>query len=198
VYSHSQTATHTTLLARVSAGVDPQAWVEFCDRYGDLIAAFCRRQGLQPEDVDDVRQDVLLALTRAMPGFTYDPAKGKFRSYLKTIVLHAIYRKSFQKTRARPLEEAEDATRVGAADQGIDQQWEVEWRQYHLRTAMRSVANEFNEADMAAFERYAMEGQDARTVAAGLSLTLDQVYQAKSRILKRIADIIERQIEEEG
>lgn len=195
---YQQTATHSTLLARVAGGSDPAAWDEFCDRYGELIRSFCRRQGLQGADIDDTQQDVLLALTKAMPGFTYDPAKGKFRSYLKTVVLHAIYRKSFQKAKARPLADVEEATRVASGDLGIDQQWEAEWRQYHLRQALRAAATEFNETDLAAFQRYALEGHDAREVGASLGLTLDQIYQAKSRIVKRLTALIEAQIAEEG
>ncbi|MGD9690142.1 MAG: RNA polymerase sigma factor [Phycisphaerales bacterium] len=193
-----QTATHATLLARVADGTDPAAWREFCDRYGELIRAFCRRQGVQPADAEDVHQDVLLSLTKSMPGFRYDPQKGKFRSYLKTIVLHAIYRRSFQKGGGRSLGEVEEASRAAATDAGVDEQWETEWRQHHLRQALRTIGPEFNEADMLAFQRYALEGRDAQEVGAALGLSLDQVYQAKSRIVRRLTRVIETQVAEEG
>ena len=193
-----QTTTHASLLARLSQGSDRGAWAEFLDRYADLIRGFARRQGVQPADCDDVLQSVLMALTQSMPGFTYDPAKGKFRSYLKTAVLHVIYRKSFQNKGAVTLENLEELTAVGAADEAIEAQWESEWRQYHLRLAMKTVAAEFNKSDLQAFERYGLAGEPAQQVADALGLTMDQVYQAKSRLLRRLGELIEQQVQDEG
>lgn len=193
----SQLATHSTLLAKVATG-DAGAWREFSDRYSELIRAFCRRQGLQVADIDDVQQDVLLSLSKAMPRFQYDPAKGAFRSYLKTVVLHAIYRRSCQKRPSGSLEDWQEQSRIAGADADIDQQWEAEWRQHHLRQALRAAAGEFNEADMSAFEQYAVRGREAREVAEALGLSVDQVYQAKSRIMKRIMALIEQQTTDEG
>ena len=132
-----QTTTHTTLLARLTDGRDPAAWREFDERYGELIRSFARRQDLQPADCDDVAQDVLFSLSKAMPGFRYDPAKGKFRSYLKTVTLRAIFKRNCQKPAEVALEHIEDATRAAALDTAIEEAWETEWRQYHLRQAMR-------------------------------------------------------------
>ena len=190
----AQTTTHITLLARVSRGQDPSAWREFCDRYEDLIRAFARRRGVRPTDTDDVVQDVLLALTKAMPGFAYDPAKGKFRSYLKTVVLHAISRRSCQTMPATPLP---DGSMSGPGDDP-EPLWESEWRQYHLRRAMKTIRAEFGSSDIAAFEAYVREGRSADDTAAALGISVDSVYQAKSRILRRLGQLIESQVAEEG
>lgn len=190
--------THATLLARLSDGNDRGAWAEFLDRYSDLIRGFARRQGVQQAECDDVLQDVLIALTKAMPGFSYDPAKGKFRSYLKTVVLHVIYRKSCQTKGLQSLEHLEELTALGVADEAVEAQWEAEWRQYHLRLAMKTIGAEFNDADRQAFERYALAGEEAQKTAESLQMSVEQVYQAKSRILRRLGDLIDLQIQDEG
>jgi RNA polymerase sigma-70 factor (ECF subfamily) len=190
-----QTTTHTTLLTRLSEGTDASAWREFCDRYGELIRSFARQQNLQAADCDDVLQDVLTALSQSMPQFRYDPAKGKFRSYLKTVVMHAISRKIGQKRGELPLDTVGEGA-VSSSDAG--QAWEAEWRQYHLRRAMRTIEAESSPTDRAAFARYALRGEDARKTAESLGLSVDQVYQAKSRILKRLSQIIDQQVREEG
>lgn len=190
------TATHTTLLARLSAGEDAAAWSEFVERYGQLIRGFCARRGLRGADADDVQQDVLLALSRAMPGFRYDPGKGLFRSYLKTVVMNAISRRLRQDHGAARLSDV-GQSQAGAPEDD-DQHWELEWRQYHLRLAMRTIDAEFRESDRSAFGMYAIEGREARDVAAELGMSLDAVYQAKSRILRRLGTIIESQVAEEG
>ncbi|HRP64042.1 MAG TPA: sigma-70 family RNA polymerase sigma factor [Phycisphaerales bacterium] len=186
--------THISLLARLGEGADPLAWAEFCHRYGELIRNFARSRNLQPADCDDVLQDVLMALTRSMPGFEYDPSRGKFRSYLKTVTLHAIFARSRQNHGQAPLREGEAA----AARPDIESSWDEQWRQYHLRQAMNRIEAEFNESDLAAFTQYALNGRSAKDTAGALGLSLDQVYQAKSRILKRLSTLIDEQVEEEG
>jgi RNA polymerase sigma-70 factor (ECF subfamily) len=194
----SGTQTHATLLARLSGGQDPGAWSEFVARYGELIRGFARRRGLQAADVEDIAQEVLTSLTKAMAGFTYDPSKGKFRSYLKTVVVRAIARKSLQTRGVTTLEEIDEVTRASAGLPDVETQWEAEWRQYHVRQAMRTIENEFNEADRSAFEMYALMGRSAGDVARDWSMSVDQVYQAKSRITRRLAALVEAQVEEEG
>lgn len=187
--------THASLLARLSTGDDPTAWVEFCERYGQLIRGFARQWRLQPADCDDVVQEVFTSLARSMPSFQYDPGKGRFRSYLKTVVVHAIQRILRQKPGDAALESSVLADEV---DSSSEEAWEKEWRQYHLQQALRQVEAEFNAKDRAAFEAYAVQGRDAKQTAEELGLSLDQLYQAKSRILARLTEIIERQVQEEG
>jgi RNA polymerase sigma-70 factor (ECF subfamily) len=193
-----QVTTHTTLLARLADGPDSAAWGEFEKRYGDLIIGFARRRGLQPADCEDVAQEVLLGLAKAAPGFRYDPAKGKFRSYLKTATLRAIFKKSRQKHGTVALGDIEEAIHLTEADSDAEEVWEQEWRQYHLRQAMCVVQAEFSASDRRAFQLYAVDGRDARETAAALGLSVDRVYQAKSRIMTRLTTIIEQQVQDEG
>ena len=190
--------THVSLLQRLSDGQDPAAWQEFCDRYAELIRGFALRRDLQPADCDDVGQEVLLSLSKSMPGFQYDPSKGKFRSYLKTVTLHVILKKRMAERGQVDWERVAQATQAACADEDTEAAWEAEWRQYHLRRAMQTIAAEFNSADRQAFQRYALDGREVRETAQALNLSTDQVYQAKSRILRRLAELIEQQVQEEG
>ena len=185
--------TQTDLLRRIGEH-DEEAWKEFRDRYAGLIRSVARRRGLQDSDCDDALQNVMLALTRSMPAFQYDPAKGKFRSYLKTVVLRAISPKSCQGVTPVSLEHYDAA--VG--DAAFEDVWEQQWREYHLQRAMLTIESEFNEADQRAFQLYAREGRDASATAAELNMSVDQVYQAKSRIARRLAVVIGEQVHEEG
>lgn len=194
----TQTTTHTSLLARLAGKQDEAAWREFCARYSDLIRGFAQRQGVRGVDCDDVLQDVLVKLTRSMPSFRFDPSKGKFRSYLKTVVLRCIFDISFQKRGAQPVGDVEREVCAAARDEAVESAWEIEWRRYHLRRAMRIVETEFNARDVAAFRAYGIDGQNVETVAKASSMSTDQVYQAKSRILKRLCGLVDQQIREEG
>ncbi|MHC5024458.1 MAG: RNA polymerase sigma factor [Planctomycetota bacterium] len=194
----SESATHASLLIRLRTGSDAAAWQEFSERYGELIRGFARRRGLQPADCEDVAQDVLLSMSKVMPGFSYDPSRGKFRSYLKTATLHAIFRRNRQNKGEIALGTLEEMTRCAATDAEVERAWELEWQHYHLRQAMRTLRREFNAADREAFRHYVIDGHDARDTARDLGLTVNQVYKAKSRILQRLEDAIAQQVEEEG
>lgn len=190
--------THVSLLARLSGGGDQVAWREFCDRYEELIRGFARRQGVAPADQEDILQEVMLALTKAMPGFSYDPSRGKFRSYLKTIAVHAIVRRFGQRSGTAPLGEVHTATGGPASEADAEPLWEAEWRQYHLRLAMRTIRAEFSATDVAAFDQYVTAGRAVEETARDLDISVDRVYQAKSRILRRLSAVIAQQVAEEG
>ncbi|MBL9148536.1 MAG: sigma-70 family RNA polymerase sigma factor [Phycisphaerae bacterium] len=192
---HSRT-THATLLDRLATADDRAAWHEFCARYGDLIRGFMRRAGCTEDESDDLLQDVMMSLMKVMPSFRYDPAKGRFRGYLKTVVVRAIAKRRCQKRPEVPLESGADM--VDGSTVGSDELWEVEWRQYHLRMAMTAIESEFSAQDRSAFQRYAVGGGSAQETADLLGLSVDQVYQAKSRILKRLAELIAAQVADEG
>jgi RNA polymerase sigma-70 factor (ECF subfamily) len=192
----TSSATQPLLLARLADSQDPTAWAEFMDRYADFIRRFCHLRGLGDADTEDTLQDVLLSLTKAMPGFRYDPAKGKFRSYLKTVVVNAISRKLIQNPRHACLSAV--GSTITPADESEEAQWEAEWRQYHLRRALRLIDAEFSHTDRQAFERNALRGEAAQQVAKALGISVDSVYQAKSRISHRLSNIIKQQVDEEG
>ncbi|MDX2197806.1 MAG: sigma-70 family RNA polymerase sigma factor [Phycisphaerae bacterium] len=193
-----EVSTHVTLLARLADGNDRVAWQDFHTRYAELIRGFARRRGLQEADAEDVVQDVLLSLSKAMAGFEYDPARGKFRSYLKTVTQHAIFRRFSQNPAAAALSQVGSVADAGSGGSDAETAWEAEWREYHMREAWKTVSSEFNDTDLRAFQRYAVAGESVGDVASSLGLSVDAVYQAKSRILRRLGAVIATQVEAEG
>jgi RNA polymerase sigma-70 factor (ECF subfamily) len=192
--------THASLLERLADRSDEAAWREFGDRYGALLRGFAVRRGLSGADCDDLVQEVTTALVGSMPSFRYDPAKGRFRGYLKTIAGRAIQRRIRQNQRSSPLEDLGGAASDPAAPESPEQDeaWETEWRQYHMRLAMRTIEVEFGPIDRLAFQRYAVEGRPPQATAEELGISIDRVYQAKSRIMRRLSELVAEQTADEG
>lgn len=191
-------STHASLLARLSKGADAPAWDEFHARYRELIRGFALRRGLQAADAEDVVQEVFLALAQAMRSFEYQPEKGRFRGFLKTIAIRVLS-KRFARTRPGLEQTAAEQTLEAAAEESAQEEdWEAEWRQHHLRGAMERVRAEFRGTDLRAFELLTAGRRDARSVAAELGISADSAYQAKSRILKRLRALVAEQVEDEG
>ncbi len=189
-------STHASLLARLSTGSDGAAWTEFAERYRDLIRGFALRRGLQAADAEDLVQDVFLALSSGMKDFVYDPQKGRFRGFLKTIAVRTIG-KRLRKHQAHLAQSAAELA-IDGASAGDDDDWEAEWRQYHLRSAMQRVRAEFRASDLLAFQLLTQGGRNAQAVAQELGISVDSAYQSKSRILKRLRELVAEQVAEEG
>src|SRR4051812_22704647 len=62
------TADANRLLNQVQ-GRDPEAWRLLLDLYGPVVHSWCRRAGLQAQDIADVAQDVFCALMRRVGQF---------------------------------------------------------------------------------------------------------------------------------
>ncbi len=61
------------------------AWSEFRARYAPVIAGFAAKCGATRQDIDDIIQDVMTSFLGRSGEFLYDPQKGRFRGYLKTL-----------------------------------------------------------------------------------------------------------------
>jgi RNA polymerase sigma-70 factor (ECF subfamily) len=131
-----------------------------------------------------------------MPDFRYDRTRGRFRSLLSTMTRRAIVDQVRQKRREASVPLA-DSAEVAAPTAAEEEAWELEWRQHHLRRALRVVEREFSETNMQAFQRYVVGGASPEDVARSLGISVEQVYQAKSRILKRLSAAIEQQRRDE-
>jgi RNA polymerase sigma-70 factor (ECF subfamily) len=196
-YTHEPT--RPTLLSRVRDPADAAAWQEFQDRYRDLLLRFCLSRGLQHADAEDVVQTVFTALSRAMPGFTYDPGKGRFRDYLFRCVRNAISAQHRPKLVAASLDPSDGTTPDGRAPTAQDveaQLWEKEWVAHHYRLALSTLRATFDAQSIEVFE-HALAGLSPAATAERMGLSTDAVYKARQRVRSRLQELVAKQIEEE-
>ena len=186
-------STQTTLLLRLQhdGAAREIAWREFHGNYGPVIAGFARRMGARPGEIDDVVQAVMVGFYGAVSEFRYDRTKGRFRGYLKTCTWRKL--EEVIAKRLRTLEPALTAHLV--AESEIDAAWEQAWQQARLVQATDMVRDRYSRrADQrktfAAFEHCMMLGRAPEEVATDLQMTIEQVYQAKSRIQRALRETI--------
>lgn len=179
-------ATRPSLLLRLRDAGDSGSWDEFAAVYGPVIRGYCRRRGLQEADADDVGQEVLAQVARAIHSFEYQPARGRFRDWLGTVTRNKIAR--FLEVRGRGGRAAPACPADELATRGDDPAWSAEFHARVLEVALGRIRGAFEATTWEAFERIWGQGRRAPEVAGELGLTIDAAYAAKSRVLRRLRE----------
>jgi RNA polymerase sigma-70 factor (ECF subfamily) len=179
-------ATRQSLLVRAQIG-DERAWKDLADLYRPLIVGWLRYQAVPANEIDDLVQDILLAVFEHLPSFEHSGRLGAFRAWLRTIT-HTrtcdFWRSRGRPPPARPSIEA--LGHVGDPDCALHRLWDQEHDRYVLRCLLELMALEFEGTTLEAFRRVVVEGLSSKEVARQLGLTVGAVYAAKSRVLRRL------------
>jgi RNA polymerase sigma factor (sigma-70 family) len=178
--------TSSSLLVRLQQDpADQIAWAEFVRRYGTRIHGWCRRWGLQEADAQEVTQEVLLKLTRAMQVFRYDPAQ-RFRGWLKTISHHAWQDLARRRKLIAPGGDpaTDDPMQSLAARDDLAVWVEREYEQELMERALERVRPRVQPQTWDAFRLTAFDGLPGAEVAARLGIAVTSVYKAKSNVQK--------------
>ena len=186
--------TRVSLLLRVRDPKDQDAWSEFVDIYSPIIFRMASRKGLQPADAEDLVQQVLLAVSKAIESREHDRTRAKFRTWLRRVTENAILNAV---TRAKPdrgvggTDFVELLQQHSAAEE--DSRLFRRQRQEEIfRHAAEQIRAEFAEETWQAFWRTAVEGQSCDAVANDLNRSLGSVYAARSRVVKRLNEKVKR------
>ena len=177
---------HTTpvsLLERVRRPGEEAAWARFVDMYTPLLYYWACKIGLQESDAADLVQEVFTILVAKLPEFVYDRHKS-FRGWLRTI-LHNKWRDKERRRRAEPPVKADHAVEQISAED-TEAFWEVEYRQQLVGRALELMQNEFQPTTWRACWEVVVSGRSAQDVAKELGISVDSVYAAKSRVLRRL------------
>jgi RNA polymerase sigma-70 factor (ECF subfamily) len=192
-------ATRASLLVRLRDGRDVGAWQEFARLYAPIIYGFARKRGLQDADAADLMQDVLRSLSSAVHRLEYDPVRGTFRGWLFTVTRNKVF--NFLESRSRRVQGSGDSRVQQRLEQhaGGDESgdWEADYRRSMMAQAMERVKGEFQTATWEAFLLTAVEGRTPAQVSPRVGLSVGAIYVAKSRVIARLRQEIERMQEVE-
>jgi RNA polymerase sigma-70 factor (ECF subfamily) len=180
--------TRGSLLIRVRNPTDQAAWHEFVEVYRPVIMRLARQKGMQEADADDVAQEVLVAVAKAVEQREHDRKQAKFRTWLHRVAHNAILNAL---TRSRDRGSGNSAL-LAVLNQheshaGPDSDLlRLEYRREVFRWAVRQVRKEFHQATWSAFWLTAVEGCAVEAVAAELAKNPGAIYAARSRVIRRI------------
>jgi RNA polymerase sigma-70 factor (ECF subfamily) len=191
--------TPRSLLERLNDRADAEAWRRMLSVYEPWLRGWLTRQGLQPADVEDLLQDVLLAVSQELPGFVHNGRNGAFRCWLKAILSNRL--RHFLRTRQNREGMLAQQPMSGVVDQlddpasELSRQWDQEHDQQLVRRMLANVRAEFNDATWRIFQLLVLEDRPAAEVARTVGVSANAVYVAKSRVLSRLREELRGLIE---
>jgi RNA polymerase sigma-70 factor (ECF subfamily) len=159
-----------------------RAWRRFVLFYTPLLLLWTRRLGVEPSEADDLVQDVFAVLIRELPAFHYD-ANQRFRGWLWTILANK-WRDRLRQRAAGPTLTDAGALETVAAPDDLEAFTQEEYRAYLIARALEVMQAELPARDLQACRAYMVEGRPAAEVAGELAMSVNQVYLAKSRMLR--------------
>lgn len=186
--------TSLTLLGRVKVD-DQDAWGLLTRLYGPIVYSWCRNMGLQPDDVEDVGQEVFRVVLIKLD--TFEPGKkssGAFRSWLWGI------------TRLETLQHLRSAKRQPVGSGGTDHNMSLQRlqevsqepqsiagltpQQLLLQSAIEILKSELDPRTWRAFWDMAVKGRPAQDIGKELGMTAKAVRQAKFRVTKKLRELL--------
>jgi RNA polymerase sigma factor (sigma-70 family) len=193
--SGSATRTGSVLLLLLGNPTDAECWNNFVDRYAPKIYGWCRQRGLQEADAEDVTQEVLTQLVHKLRTFTYDPKKGTFRGWLKTLTHHAWcdYLEKGRRAVGNEINPEVLAVleRLEAPEDLLTALAEV-FDLELLAEAQARVQLQVSPRDWKIFQALAIEGKPGPAVAGELEMRVTAVLMARSRVQKKLRQEIRR------
>lgn len=186
--------TRATLLADVKSPENREAWEQFVVVYRPVIYRMARRRGMQDADAQDVTQTILVRIANAIGH--YEQKEGtRFRHWLRRVARNAIL--------SAITRSPADAPAGGTVAQDLlaehpdgsseaDAEIETEYRREQYLRAAAIVRTDVNAETWYAFELTAVQGKSCEEAAVELGKSVGTVYAARSRIMKRLSEQIER------
>jgi RNA polymerase sigma-70 factor (ECF subfamily) len=186
--------TRETLIQRLPDGADVQAWELFVEIYGPLLFRLARTKGFQQADAEDFVQEVLSAVAKAVGRWMENDDRGPFRAWLfriaQNLAINFLTRPKHQCLGTGDSQIAALLNQQPAVSADSSQLFLEEYQRELFRWAAETVRGQVSERQWMAFWLTSVEDQEITSVARTCNMSIGSVYVARSRITKRIRDMI--------
>jgi RNA polymerase sigma-70 factor (ECF subfamily) len=181
--------TSVSLLERLRQPGAAEAWERLVELYTPLLYYWACRIGLCEADAADLVQEVFAVLVQKLPEFMYDRHKS-FRGWLRTILLNR-WRDQRRRAAAAHFQSNDELLASVPDSANPERFWEIEYREQLVGRALELMQSEFQPKTWKACWETVVSDRPAAAVAAELGMSVDTVYAAKSRVLRRLRQELE-------
>ena len=158
--------TRQSLLGRLKDWEDREGWQDFFNTYWKLIYQVALKAGLNDPEAQDVVQETMIAVAKAIPSLQYDASIGSFKGWLLTITRRRIADHFRSKQRhptacVPPSDDESSATpllsRIPDADACWDSLWNEEWERNFLEVALENVKQKVKSRQYQLFDCFVLK-----------------------------------------
>ncbi|WDE97589.1 sigma-70 family RNA polymerase sigma factor [Lentisphaera profundi] len=187
--------TRETLLQKLQKAEDEHSWDDFVKYYEGYIYVVIRSFGVDINTSEDLLQDVLIKVWKALPKFEYHNEKCRFRTWLCVLIRNTTY--NFFKSKANRQSNSNVSyddllsSLNLISEPEIDKIAELEWKSYVSNLAWENVKDGFSDAARQVFES-SIIGESNDTIAAKFNIPESSVRVHRSRIKKVLIKEIAR------
>ncbi len=187
--------TRASLILRLQNPDDVAAWDEFAAIYGPVVFRMARRQSLQSADADDLVQEVMSAVASSISKWLDRSDRGTFRAWLFRIARNTAI-DFLTRRKHRPWATGDEATQTFdhavAVDREVSSDFDIEYRRELFHWASEQIKGIVSESTWQAFWLTSVENRPIDTVAAKLGMSVGSIYIARSRVMKRLRDLVKQ------
>jgi RNA polymerase sigma-70 factor (ECF subfamily) len=177
--------TSSSLLAQLAGSTGPGPWARFVELYTPLLVLWARRLGLHEHDAADLVQDLFAVLVVKLPLYRRAPAHS-FRSWLRTVLLNR-WRNQVRAARGVRAGGHDSLDNLADPEPANDLE-EREYRSHLAHRALQLIQRDFHETTWKAFWEHVVVDRPAEQVSAELGVSVNAVYLAGSRVLRRLRE----------
>jgi RNA polymerase sigma-70 factor (ECF subfamily) len=177
--------TRPSLLLRIRDRGDAVAWHTFDSLYRPMLERFARARGLDAAEAEDVAQHCLTQVCDRIGEFNYDPARGRFKSWLRTLVNNHV--RNLLRNRHEQGGHSADLLAEPAREAAPDEVFDRIWQEQHLWYCLRELRAEVEETTFLAFQYYVLEQRPIEEVCRTLGVTAGNVHTIKWRLTQQVA-----------
>lgn len=187
--------TRISLILRLAHPQDVFAWQEFVDIYAPAVYALALRHGLQPADAEDLTQETLFGVARAIGRFQPDRNRARFRTWLARITRNLIA-DHFSGKKKRLLSQSLSDSWLADCEQEVPSEtaceFDVELQRSVFQFAASRIQSRVKPHTWEAFELTVVRGQPDEQVAVRLGMSVGNLYVARCRVMKMLRDEVSR------
>ena len=186
--------TRQTLIVRIKNRDDEQAWSEFVSYYRSFIRVILKYLNVSENDIEDLAQDVLLKIWKALEKLNFDSERARFRTWMTAVIRNAVI--DFQRAKKRKIKTVDsdnplDAEKFPLDNDEFTQIVDKEWRVHITNMALDNIRSSFSGNAMEVFEMHLNQASIAE-IAKSLNLAESSVYKLRKRVEEKLFEEVKR------
>ncbi len=190
--------TRASLIARICDRKDDAAWTEFVTIYLPVIERFVHRKGLQHADTAEVVQEVLSRVAQSIETWDQNQPQSTFRGWLyritRNLTIDFLRKKKVERAKSGGQQDCLEEVACPMKSDSLE--FRDEFERELFQWAAAKVKPLFKPANWQAFWSSTVEGKPIEDVAHSLGLDCSAVYVARSRIMSKLAKLIQDRMQE--